>query len=122
MNENAGPYQGLDRFACRKAILADLEKAGLLVKTEDYSHAVGHCQRCHTIVEPIASRQWFVKMEPLARPAIEAVKDGRITILPGALHQGLPQLDGEHPRLVHQPPALVGAPHTRSGTAATATS
>jgi len=82
MNENAGPYKGMDRYECRKAILADLEKSGQLVKTEDYSHAVGHCERCHTIVEPIASRQWFVKIEPLAKPAIEAVKDGRITILP----------------------------------------
>jgi valyl-tRNA synthetase len=82
MNENAGPYQGMDRFACRKAIVADLEKSGQLVKTEDYSHAIGHCQRCHTVVEPIASRQWFVKIEPLAKPAIEAVKDGRIKILP----------------------------------------
>jgi valyl-tRNA synthetase len=82
MNENAGPYQGMDRYECRKAILADLEKSGQLVKTEDYTHAVGHCERCHTVVEPIASRQWFVKIEPLARPAIEAVKDGRITILP----------------------------------------
>jgi valyl-tRNA synthetase len=82
MNENAGPYKGMDRFACRKAILADLEKSGQLVKTEDYIHAVGHCERCHTIVEPIASKQWFVKIEPLAKPAIEAVKDGRITILP----------------------------------------
>jgi valyl-tRNA synthetase len=82
MNENAGPYKGMERFACRKAIIADLEKSGQLVKTEDYSHAVGHCERCHTIVEPIASRQWFVKIEPLAKPAIEAVKDGRITILP----------------------------------------
>jgi valyl-tRNA synthetase len=72
----------MDRYECRKAILADLEKAGQLVKTEDYSHAVGHCERCHTIVEPIASLQWFVKIEPLAKPAIEAVKDGRITILP----------------------------------------
>jgi valyl-tRNA synthetase len=82
MNENAGPYKGLDRYACRKAILADLEKSGQLVKTEDYTHAVGHCERCQTIVEPIASLQWFVKTEPLAKPAIEAVKDGRITILP----------------------------------------
>jgi valyl-tRNA synthetase len=82
MNENAGPYKGMDRFACRKAILADLEKSGQLVKTEDYSHAVGHCERCHTIVEPIASRQWFVKIEPMAKPAIEAVKNGSITILP----------------------------------------
>jgi valyl-tRNA synthetase len=82
MNENAGPYQGLDRFACREAIVADLDKAGLLEKVADYAHAVGHCQRCHTLVEPIASRQWFVKMAPLAKPAIEAVKDGRITIIP----------------------------------------
>jgi valyl-tRNA synthetase len=82
MNENAGPYKGMGRFACRKAILADLEKTGQLVKTEDYSHAVGHCERCQTIVEPIASLQWFVKIEPLAKPAIQAVKDGRITILP----------------------------------------
>ncbi|MGD1120045.1 MAG: valine--tRNA ligase [Dehalococcoidales bacterium] len=82
MNENAGPYKGLDRYACRKAIVEDLEKAGQLVKIEDYSHAVAHCDRCKTIVEPIASLQWFVKIEPLAKPAIEAVKDGQITILP----------------------------------------
>jgi valyl-tRNA synthetase len=82
MNENAGPYQGMDRYECRKAILADLEKEGLLVKTEEYSHAVGHCDRCKTVVEPIASRQWFVKIEPLAKPAIEVVKNGQITILP----------------------------------------
>ncbi len=82
MNENAGPYKGMDRYDCRKAILTDLEKAGQLVKTEDYTHAVGHCERCHTIVEPIASRQWFVKIEPLAKPAIKVVKDGEITILP----------------------------------------
>jgi valyl-tRNA synthetase len=82
MNENAGPYQGMDRYECRQAIVADLEKAGLLVKIEPYTHAVGHCDRCHTIVEPIASRQWFVKTGPLAKPAIEVVKDGRIKILP----------------------------------------
>jgi valyl-tRNA synthetase len=82
MNENAGPYQGLDRYECRQAILADLEKAGLLVKTEPYNHAVGHCDRCHTIVEPIASRQWFVKIEPLAKPAIDVVNNGSVKILP----------------------------------------
>jgi len=82
MNGNAGPYEGMDRFDCRKAILADLEKAGQLVKTEDYSHAVGHCQRCRTIVEPVASLQWYLKVEPLAVPAIAAVRDGRIKILP----------------------------------------
>ena len=82
MNENAGPYVGLDRFACREAILADLEKDGLLVKVEPHSHSVGHCQRCQTVIEPIASEQWFVKIAPLAKPAIEAVVDGRITLVP----------------------------------------
>ncbi|MFC2014475.1 valine--tRNA ligase [Chloroflexota bacterium] len=82
MNENAGPYAGLDRFECREAIIADLKKDGLLVKVEPYSHPVGHCQRCHTIVEPIISQQWFVKIDPLAKPAIDAVVDGRINIIP----------------------------------------
>ncbi len=82
LNENAGPYQGLDRFVCRKKLVADLEKEGLLVKVEPYTHSVGHCHRCRTIIEPLASKQWFVKMAPLARPAIEAVKEGRIEIIP----------------------------------------
>jgi len=82
MNENAGPYQGMDRYVCRKAIIADLEKTGQLVRTEDYVHAVGHCERCHTVVEPIASRQWFVKVDPLAGPAIKVVTDGTIKIIP----------------------------------------
>jgi valyl-tRNA synthetase len=82
INENGGRYQGMDRFAARKAVVADLEAQGLLTKVESYSHAVGHCQRCRTIIEPMASRQWFVKIEPLATPAIEAVRDGRIRILP----------------------------------------
>ncbi|MDP7286067.1 MAG: valine--tRNA ligase [Dehalococcoidales bacterium] len=82
MNENAGPYAGLDRYACRKALLADLEKDGLLVKIEPYSHSVGHCARCQTVVEPTASQQWFVKTQPIAEPAIKAVTDGRITIIP----------------------------------------
>jgi valyl-tRNA synthetase len=82
MNENAGPYAGLDRYACRESILADLKKDGLLVKVDPYVHSVGHCDRCQTIVEPIASKQWFVKMPPLAKPAIDAVTSGRITIIP----------------------------------------
>jgi len=82
MNENAGPYAGLDRFSCRKAILSDLEKDGLLVKIEPYTHSVGHCQRCQTIIEPIASKQWFIDTQPLAQPAIKAVLDGRVTIIP----------------------------------------
>jgi valyl-tRNA synthetase len=82
MNENAGKYVGLDRFDCRKAILADLERDGLLVKVEPYTHSVGHCMRCQTIVEPIASKQWFITTQPLAQAAIKAVLDGHITIIP----------------------------------------
>ena len=82
MNENAGPYQGLGREECRKKIVADLQAAGLLAKVEDHAHAVGHCYRCHTVVEPRLSPQWFVKMKPLARPAIEAAKDGRVRFVP----------------------------------------
>jgi len=82
MNENAGPYVKLDRFACRKAIVADLEKDGLLVKVEPYVHSVGHCDRCQTMVEPIASKQWFIKAQPLAQPAIRAIVDGHIHIIP----------------------------------------
>ncbi len=82
MNENAGPYTGLDRFDCRKAILADLEKDGLLVKIEPYTHSVGHCDRCQVIIEPLASKQWFIKTQPLAEAAIKAVRDGRIKIIP----------------------------------------
>lgn len=80
--EAVGRYRGMDRFHCRKELLEDLQRAGYLEKVEAHRHAVGHCQRCQTIVEPLLSRQWFVRMETLARPAIEAVQDGRIRILP----------------------------------------
>ena len=83
MNQNAGPYKGLDRFACRERLLADLESEGLMVKVERHQHSVGHCCRCNTAVEPWASKQWFVKISPLAIPAIDAVTDGRIRIIPG---------------------------------------
>jgi valyl-tRNA synthetase len=82
MNEEAGPYKGMDRFQCRDVIVADLERLGLLEKTEQYHHSIGRCDRCDTVVEPVVSEQWFVRMEPLARPAIEVVKDGRIEIIP----------------------------------------
>ncbi|MBC7251237.1 MAG: valine--tRNA ligase, partial [Anaerolineae bacterium] len=82
MNEGAGPYQGQDRYECRKNLVADLEKAGLLVKIEDYQHSIGHCQRCNTVIEPYVSTQWFVKIKPLADAALEAVRDGRIRIIP----------------------------------------
>jgi len=82
MNENAGRYAGLDRFACRQAILADLEKDGLLAKVEPYTHSVGHCDRCQVIIEPLASKQWFIATKPLAQAAIKTVVDGRIAIIP----------------------------------------
>jgi valyl-tRNA synthetase len=82
MNDNAGPYAGQDRFACREQIVADLEATGTLVRIEPYEHSIGHCQRCATIVEPKISTQWFVKAKPLAEPAIQAVRDGRIQIIP----------------------------------------
>jgi valyl-tRNA synthetase len=82
MNENAGPYQGLERFACRDKVLADLKDKKLLEKIEPYFHSVGHCGRCQTMIEPKVSLQWFVQTQPLAKAAIEAVEDGRITIIP----------------------------------------
>ena len=82
MNDLAGPYQGQDRYECRRRIVEDLEREGLLVKVTDHSHSVGHCQRCDTIVEPRISTQWFVKIKPLAGPALQAVRDGRISIVP----------------------------------------
>ncbi|MCL2707060.1 MAG: valine--tRNA ligase, partial [Dehalococcoidia bacterium] len=82
INENGGKFASMDRFAARKAIVAELESSGLLERVEPHTHAVGHCQRCRTIIEPIASRQWFIKIAPLAEPAITAVKDGSITVMP----------------------------------------
>jgi valyl-tRNA synthetase len=82
MSPEAGPYAGLDRYVCRQAVLKDLEAGGYLVKTEDHLHAVGHCYRCHTEVEPYLSKQWFVRMKPLAEPAMAAVRDGRIHFTP----------------------------------------
>jgi valyl-tRNA synthetase len=82
MNAEAGPYEGMDRFDARERIVADLERLGLIDNVEPHRYSLGHCERCGTIVEPLVSKQWFVKMEPLAKPAIEAVKDGRIEIIP----------------------------------------
>ena len=82
MNENAGKYCGMTREDCRKAIVEDFDKLGLLVKIEDHEHNVGHCYRCHSSIEPIVSKQWFVRMKELAEPAIKAVKSGEISFLP----------------------------------------
>ena len=82
MNAYAGKYEGMDRYTCRKALVADLEAEGYLVKTEPHDHNVGTCYRCGTTVEPLTSDQWFVKMKPLAEPAIKAVEDGSIRFVP----------------------------------------
>ncbi|HEY3317338.1 MAG TPA: valine--tRNA ligase [Coriobacteriia bacterium] len=77
-----GPYEGLDRFEARKRVVEDLEKQGLLVKVDEHMHAVGHCYRCHTVVEPWLSDQWFVDMKPLAKPAIDVVREGKVRFHP----------------------------------------
>ena len=82
INENGGPYNGMDRYECRKQIVKDLEEQGYLVKTEPYSHNVGTCYRCHNDVEPIISAQWFVKMEPLAKEALRVVREGEVKFVP----------------------------------------
>ncbi|HPZ05689.1 MAG TPA: valine--tRNA ligase, partial [Clostridiales bacterium] len=82
MNENAGKYAGMERYEARKRIVEDLRELGLLEKIENHSHNVGTCYRCDTVIEPILSRQWFVKMKPLAEPAIEAVRNGTIKFVP----------------------------------------
>ena len=82
MTEAAGPYAGLDREICREKIVVDLQVKGLVDKIEDYSHSIGHCHRCHTVVEPLISRQWFVKMKPLAEPALAAVRNGETVFVP----------------------------------------
>jgi valyl-tRNA synthetase len=82
LNANAGPYAGLDRFEARNRVLRDLEERRLLLETKEHRHAVGHCYRCDTIVEPYCSDQWFVRMKPLAKPALRAVEKGDIRFIP----------------------------------------
>ncbi len=82
MNAYAGKYEGMDRYECRKALVADLEAEGLLIKTVPHAHNVGSCYRCGTTVEPMTSNQWFVKMEPLAAPALDVVRDGTVRFVP----------------------------------------
>ncbi|WP_295915864.1 valine--tRNA ligase [Anaerovibrio lipolyticus] len=82
MLEGAGKYEGMDRYECRKALVKELEEIGALVSIEDHEHAVGHCSRCHSTIEPMISTQWFVKMDTLAKPAADAVRDGRIKFVP----------------------------------------
>ena len=82
INKNGGEYLGMDRYGCREAIVMDLEEADLLEKIEPHLHAVGHCYRCHTVVEPYLSEQWFVRMKPLAEPAVKAVEEDKVKFVP----------------------------------------
>ena len=84
-----GKYSGMERYEARKAIVKDLEEQGFLVRVEDHAHNVGTCYRCGTTVEPKVSKQWFVKMEPLAKPAIEAVRSGEVKFVPCLLYTSL---------------------------------
>ncbi len=82
INANGGPYEGMDRYECRKKVIEDLQEAGYIEKIEDYSHNVGTCYRCHNDVEPLISAQWFVRMEPLAKEALRVVNDGEVKFVP----------------------------------------
>ena len=82
MAENTGIYSKMDRYDCRRQLVADIKELGQLEKIAEHVHSVGHCERCSTVVEPLISRQWFVKMQPLAKPAMEAVESGRINFVP----------------------------------------
>lgn len=82
VNANGGKYEGMDRYECRKAVVKDLEEGGYLVKIEDHEHNVGTCYRCGTTVEPMTSAQWFVKMAPLAKPAMDVVNEGKTKFVP----------------------------------------
>lgn len=82
MNKQAGKFCGMDRYECRETIVKELDKQGYLFKIEDLDHSVGHCYRCHTVVEPMVSKQWFVKMKPLAEPAVKVVQEGKVKFVP----------------------------------------
>jgi valyl-tRNA synthetase len=82
MTSEAGPYAGLDRYQCREQLVEELGRLGLLFKVETHEHAVGRCERCGTVVEPLVSKQWFVRMKPLAQPAIKVVQEGRVRFMP----------------------------------------
>ena len=114
INENApARFQGLTREEARKQVVREFEALGLLEKVETHRHAVGHCYRCGTVVEPRLSEQWFVRMAPLAAPALQAYRDGTVRFIPERARHGVRAVDGGHPRLVHLPPALVGPPDSR---------
>ena len=111
MNAEGGAFAGLDRFEARKAVEAELEGAGPRARSKTHVHASATASAARRVVEPMLSTQWFVKMEPLAEPAIEAVEQGKTKFVPEPLDEDVHPLDEQHPRLVHLAPALVGPPH-----------
>ena len=120
INENGGKYAGLSGMEARKQIVKDLEEGGYLIKVEPLKHNVGTCQRCHTVVEPRVSTQWFVKMEPLAKPAIDVVKDGTIRFIPERLEKTYYNWMENIKGLVHLPGSCGGATASPPGTVRTA--
>ena len=108
-----GPFLGLDRFEARPAVVRALREQGRIVaEVRPYVHAVGHCSRCGTTVEPRQSLQWFVRVAPLAKAAGDAVRDGRVRLSPAGDERAVLQLGGRHARLDHQPSAVVGPPYS----------
>ena len=114
MTAEAGPaYAGLDRFECRKKVVADLEAQGFMEKIEPYTHQVSVSGRSGAVLEPLVSEQWFMKVDDAAQQALEAVRSGRIRFTPERWDRRLGALAHQHPGLVHLPPAVVGPPHPR---------
>ncbi len=107
-----GVYAGLSREEARKRVVEDLEKLGLLDSVQEYTLSLGKCSRCKTPIEPLVSKQWFVRTKPLAEKAITAVDEKRIEIIPEKLGQDLERMDAQHSGLVHFSSTLVGAPYS----------
>ena len=113
LNENAPEqYRGMDRFEARKKIVADLEALGLIEKIEPHKLKVPRGDRTNAVIEPYLTDQWYVKIAPLAEPALKAVEDGRIAFRAGELVEDLLRMDAQHQGLVREPPALVGPSHS----------
>ena len=113
LNENAPErFRGLDRFVARKQIVAELEAAGLIEKIEPHKLKVPRGDRTNAVIEPYLTDQWYVKIAPLAEPALKAVEDGRIALRAGELVEDLLRVDAQHQGLVREPPALVGPSHS----------
>ena len=113
LNDNVpAAYRGLDRFAARERVLADLEALGLIERIEPHKLTVPRGDRSNAVLEPLLTDQWFVDIKPLAAPAIAAVEEGRIRFVPENWTGVYLRVDAQHQGLVHQPPALVGSPHS----------